>query len=265
MNHEKIRCFHEENCSAEHPYSSITRRIIVRHFSKVLIWTGVKNPKAITASSFILTLAASNLIFMNGFENWLYVIIISVLIVISPLLGSSSSQIAQSLHKQSLYGAWLDKYLRKIGDMVLYTMIGYQSWLYFDRFIYFILGICVGYLLSYIFITSTLKKSVFLSEIKKDGYETHGINPRRSQERAGKQHGAISAAAHGGRVAKFLGRVLFGVKISMDVWYLLTVVFILLRRTDIVLIFLSALFVVRSFAVTIYTVREIKVNEIGVN
>jgi len=50
----------------------------------------------------------------------------------------------------------------------------------------------------------------------------------------------------------------------MDVWYLLTVVFILLRRTDIVLIFLSALFVVRSFAVTIYTVREIKVNEIGV-
>lgn len=240
MNHEKIRCFHEENCSAEHPYSSITRRIIVRHFSKVLIWTGVKNPKAITASSFILTLAASNLIFMNGFENWLYVIIISVLIVISPLLGSSSSQIAQSLHKQSLYGAWLDKYLRKIGDMVLYTMIGYQSWLYFDRFIYFILGICVGYLLSYIFITSTLKKSVFLSDTNNKGMLS-GVGNK-----------------------EFFSRIFHSMNIAIEGWYFLTVPFILLRRTDIMLIILSVFFLIRSVYITSRIAHEIRKNDIGV-
>ncbi len=264
MNRNQERWQRNKEGSSEFPHSALPVRRIAKLVSLLVIRAGVKDPKPVAVGSFFLVLAASTLIFVFGFENWLFVIVVSALLVVSSVLGLSVSRIAEDLKKRFLYDEWLDMYLKRIGGMVLYTVIGYQSWFYFDRSVYFILGICIGYMLSFSLLTRTLKKSVFLSEIKKEGYETHGINPRCSQERAGKQHGAISADVRGGRVAKFLGRVLFGVKISMDVWYLLTVVFILLRRTDIVLIFLSALFVVRSFAVTIYTVREIKVNEIGV-
>jgi len=230
-----------------------------------MIQTGVKDLKPVAVGCFFLVIASSAFHFVFGFESWLFVIVVSLLLVISSLLGLSIIRITENLKKRFLYDEWLHLYPKRIGGMVLYTVIGYQSWLYFDRVVYFILGICIGYMLSYSFLTQTLKNSVFLSEIKKDGYETEGINSRWPQKRAGKHPGVASSTTGTRRkVTGFFRHVLFGVHISMDVWYLLTVVFILFRRTDILLIFLSTLFLVRSVAATIYTVREIKVKEMGV-
>lgn len=266
MNRNQQRWLRNEESSLEFPHSLLPVHRIAEFVSRLVIQTGVKDSKPVAVACFLLVIAASALHFVFGFESWLFVIVVSLLLVISSLLGLSIIWITENLKKRFLYDEWLRLYPKRIGGMVLYTVIGYQSWLYFDRFVYLILGICIGFMLSYSFLTQTLKNSVFLSEIKKNGYETEGINARWAQERAEKYpRVASTTAVPRRRVMVFFRHVLFGVNISMDVWYLLTAVFILFRRADILLIFLSTLFLVRSVAATIYTVREIKVTEMGLN
>ena len=147
MNRKQERWLLNEEGSSEVPHSSLPVRRIAELFSRLVIRAGVKDPKPVAIGAFFLVLAASTLLFVFGFENWLFVIVVSALLVVSSVLGLSVSRIAEDLRKRFLYDEWLDMYLKRIGGMVLYTVIGYQSWFYFDGSVYFILGICIGYLL----------------------------------------------------------------------------------------------------------------------
>ena len=141
-------------------YLFITQRFISRPLVPFLIKLGIKNPNAVSIFSFILILISSALLLFLDQNSVINRIIAALLIELSLIFDCTDGQIATHLNKETLFGGWFDTYVDRIGEMVLYTVIGYITWMFYGSFIYFILGVFTGYLFTYYSIMSSQKDSL---------------------------------------------------------------------------------------------------------
>jgi len=250
--------------STDSYFHLFTAKFISKPIVPFLIKLGIHNPNVVSFISFIMILSTSALLLIIDQEKLMNRIIVVLLIEISFMLDCSDGQMARFLNKKSLYGAWLDRFLDRIGEMVLYTAIGYFSWLYFGSLIYLILGVMTGFLFSYYSLIHAHKDFVFYEELRKNRYQigmSTGNSSKKIRERYkffGKKYFKKNAFIKKMRVPFFFLHIGIGER------YFYPIVFILLQRTDIMLIIVFTLFFLRAMNVTFILTKQIVRNKIGV-
>jgi len=268
----KVEHIHKGGKRPESFYSFITSRFISRPIVPILIKLGIKNPNTITILSFIILVSATIFILISRIESAIDRIIISVLIEVSFILDCSDGQMARLLNKASLFGGWLDKYLDRVGEMFLYSSIGYVTWLLSGNLIYFILGIFSGFMFSYYSLIWAIKDSVFLEEIKNNDYDfsIYKKPVQVSEERINRYEYKSRKIVIGKRVLKksvateILSDVFFFLNIGMGERYFYPILFILINKTNFMLYIVSLLIFLRSMNVTIILKRQILNNKVGI-
>lgn len=246
-------------------YTYITARFLSRSFVPILIKIGIRQPNAISVLSFAMVLTSAVLFLFLEPKPLFNRIAIALLIEFSFILDCSDGQVARTLNRITLFGGWLDKYMDRIGEMFLYTVIGYVSWMRFGHFLYFILGFSTGFLFTYYSLIWAMKDSVFLEELRNSDY-----NLERYRVRENERKGKINRRVLGRRFLKkntlsdVLSMVFFFLNIGMGERYFYPILFIILNRTDLMLIVVSVLFFMRSMNVTFILIRQIMRGKIGV-
>jgi len=250
--------------STDSYFHLFTAKFISKPIVPFLIKLGIHNPNIVSFISFITILWTSALLFMSDQEKIMNRIIVVLLIEISFILDCADGQMARFLNKKSLFGAWLDRFLDRIGEMVLYTAIGYFSWLYFGSLVYLVLGVITGFLFSYYSLIHSHKDYVFYGELMKNPHQTGTFTINTSNKITtrftifGKKYFKKNAFIKKMRVPFFFLNIGIGER------YFYPIVFILLRRTDIMLIIVFTLFFLRAMNVTLKLTRQIVKNKIGV-
>ena len=248
---------HQRSWKPDSFYSFVTSRYISRPIVPALIRIGLKNPNVVSSLSFAILLGAAVLLLLVNRSVLLNRLIVAFLIELAFVLDCADGQIARTLDRKSLLGAWLDKYFDRIGEMFLYSVIGYASWQDTGQFVFFVLGVLTGFLFSYYSLVYAEKDSIFLEEIKKNGYrleqpsEKSGGTPCGRDEFFGKQY------FRGSALKRLFGLLFFYLNIGMGERYLYPIVFIPLGKTHIMLLIVFFLFFTRSMNVTFILARHI--------
>ena len=252
-------------------YDFITSRFIAPPLVKLLVRVKLKNPNIITIMSFVFILFASILILKLSLNGIINRVLITLLIELSFIFDCVDGQLARKIDKTSLFGAWLDKYLDRFGEIFLYSAIGYITWKYSNNIIYFILGISLGFLFVYYSMIWTMKDAVLFESSKtnnskddsKNLVEKKLINNNLNKEALGsfkKRHKKIIGKNifKNNKFFHIFSYLLFFLNIGIGERYLYPIFFILINRTDIMLIIISVLFSLRSINVTLIIANKLK-------
>lgn len=251
-------------------YDYITSRFLSKPIVPFLIRAGIRQPNAISIISFLMLLSSAVLLLFLDKTLLLSRIAIALLIELSFILDCSDGQIARTLNKSSIFGGWLDKYLDRIGEMVLYTVIGYVAWKATGYLIYFILGFSTGFLFTYYSLIWALKDSVFFEELRNNNYDLGPYRISRKEEVVYISKDDASRRVLGRRFLKksrftdILTATFFFLNIGMGERYFYPVLFIILNRLPLMLIIISSLFFMRAMNVTFILVNQINRNKIGI-
>lgn len=242
-------------------YLFITHRFISRHLVPLLIKLGIKNPNVVSVFSFILILISSALLLLLDQHSVSNRIIAAFLIEFSLIFGCADGQIARHLNKETLFGGWLHTYVDRIGEMVLYTLIGYITWMFYGSFIYFILGVFTGYLFTCYSIMSSQKDSLFLGEIMNNKYQGEFISKIKPEEMKKQRVLFKKRFLVNNTFRKIITGIFFFLNIGTGERYFYPVVFIILNKTNIMLIIVSVLFTIRAVTASFITVSDIMRNK----
>ncbi len=241
-------------------YEYITSKYISKPLIPLFIKLGLRNPNSVTVISFLLLIAASALLLKPPQFHLMNRIIVVLLIEISFIFDASDGQLARILNKTSLFGAWLDVYLDRIGEMVLYTTIGYVTWKIHGHFIYLIIGLGTGFLFTYYTIIFSLKDSVVYEEIRNNYGKLISTS-----ERKGKSHEQAKSKKIVGKrllkndlLLKTLNIAFFYLNMGLGERYLYPIFFILINRTDIMLLIVITLIFLRAGDKTLLLSQRLK-------
>jgi len=249
-------------------YEFITATFISRPLVAFMARIGIKSPNSITVVSFVLIIVSCVLIVLWPAAALIKRIIIALLIEISFILDSSDGQLARVLKKTSFFGSWLDKYLDRIGEMALYMCIGYVVWQTKGHFIFFIMGISIGYLFTYYTIIYSVKDSVELEGLKRDGFFKGEMNKTSADEKDtdmrigrkknNKKNVLGKKFFKDKTIYSILAVAFFYLNLGSGERYLYPIFFILINRTDIMLPIVLTLIFLRAGNVTMILARRIK-------
>jgi phosphatidylglycerophosphate synthase len=251
-------------------YDYITSRFLSKPLVPILIKVGIHNPNTISIISFLMLLSsAAALLFLDQvilFNR----IAVALLIELSFTLDCSDGQLARTLNKSSIFGGWLDKYLDRIGEMALYTVIGFSAWRQTGYFLYFVLGFSTGFLFTYYSLIWALKDSVFFEELRNSNYDLEPYRASRKDNGSFTQENNVSKRILGKRFLKktvftdILTATFFFLNIGIGERYFYPVLFIILNRLPLMLVIVSALFFMRAMNVTFILIGHIARNKIGI-
>jgi len=255
---------HKRGRRPESFFEYIIARFLSKPLVPLLIKAGIRQPNVISVFSFIMILFSSALLLQLKPESLLNRIIIAVTIELSFILDCSDGQVARALNKTSMFGGWLDKYLDRIGEMVLYTAIGYITWMRSGYIIYFILGFSTGFLFTYYSLIWALKDSVFLEELRSNEYDLkrYKINKEKGTSTAKRMLGKRFLKKN--TFTDILSAVFFFLNIGMGERYFYPILFIILDKLHLMLIIVSVLFFIRSMNVTFILMKHIYKDNIGI-
>jgi len=250
-------------------YTFITDKFVVKPLAQFVTGKGGWIPSVITVTSFVLILAASATLLLLEQGKVINRVVVAVLMESSFALGLSSRQIAHAQGTGSLLlGAWLDTYLKRAGEMILYTTIGYVTWRYRGSFTYFIMGSCTGFLFTYHTVIYALKDAVFFDEIKNLNLEIENLaEVKRTVSNVdlrtapGKSTGEAKRPSRHGALLCAPLRLLSRFSIGSGERYLYPILFGLIHRYDIMLPLVSVLMVVKAVFETYVLSQHIKGNE----
>ena len=242
-------------------YLFITQRYISRPLVPFLIKLGIKNPNVVSIFSFVLILISSALLLLLDQHSVSNRIIAALLIEFSLIFDCADGQMARQLNKETLFGGWLDTYVDRIGEMVLYTVIGYITWMFYGSFIYFILGVFTGYLFTCYSIMSSQKDSLFLEEIMNNKYQGELLSKIKPGEMKKQQALFKKRFLLNNTFGKIVTGIFFFLNIGTGERYFYPVVFIILNKTNIMLIIVSVLFTIRAVTASLITVSDIMRNK----
>lgn len=262
----KLEHIHKSGRRPESFYSFITSRFVSRPLVTLLIRLGIRSPNTVTILSFIILVFSIVLILTGRLGSLRQRIIISGLIEFSFILDCSDGQVARLLKKTSLFGGWLDKYLDRIGEMFMYSSIGFVTWDIYGNFIYFILGVFTGFMFTYYSLVWATKDSVFLEEIRQNKFDFSIYGQKMSNSKNDQSRKIIV----GKRILKksltteILSDVFFFLNIGMGERYFYPILFVLINKTNFMLYIVSVLIFLRSMNVTFISRRRILENKVGV-
>lgn len=242
-------------------YLFITQRFISRPLVPFLIKLGIKNPSVVSVFSFVLILISSALLLLLDQHSVSNRIIAAFLIEFSLIFDCADGQIARHLNKETLFGGWLDTYVDRIGEMLLYTVIGYITWMFYGSFIYLLLGVFTGYLFTYYSIMSSQKDSLFLGEIMNNKYQGESLSKIKPGEMKKQQVPFKKRFLVNNTFKKIITGIFFFLNIGTGERYFYPVVFIILNKTNIMLIIVTALFTIRVVTASLITVSDIMRNK----
>jgi phosphatidylglycerophosphate synthase len=233
---------HKGNVMPGSFFDLVTSRFVSKPLVPLLAALGVRNPNMVTLSSFVVLLLACVLLILLDMERVAHRVLVVLTIEASFTLDCADGQLARMLKKASVFGAWLDKYLDRIGEMILYTALGYYAWLKHGRFLFFILGLAVGYLFTLYTTLYSMKESIIYRSGRKE-------EPPKTDKREGKN--ANRKRVLGGKyfegkpITKVAFFAFFFVNIDIGERYLYPIFFLLIDRVDIMLIIVTSLFSLR--------------------
>ena len=252
-------------------YDFITSKFIAPPLVQLFVKVKLKNPNIITIISFIFILFASFLILKLSLNRLINRVLISLLIELSFVFDCVDGQLARKIDKTSLFGAWLDKYLDRFGEIFLYSTIGYITWVYSNNIIYFVLGIYLGFLFVYYSMIWTMKDEVLFESPKaeKSKTESKKIDQKKLLNKdSNSQTLEYLRSDHNKIIGKSIFKdskffhifsyLFFFLNIGVGERYLYPIFFILINRTDIMLIIISVLFSLRSMNVTLIIANKLK-------
>ncbi len=262
-------------------YDYLTSRFLAKPLSPVFIALGIRNPNLVTVVSLMILVAASALLVMGKTGSVRGRVMIAFLIQLSFTLDCADGQIARVLKKTSLFGAWFDKYLDRLGEMMLYTAIGYAAWQTQGNSIYFFFGLFIGFSFTMYTLLFTLRDGAFYEDIKKNGFKklddtpekTNPENGGRWEETGSSTEYATSNQKQGkkkkrglvGRrllkdsgIAGILPYLFFYLNIGTGERYFYPILFTLLNRYDIMLIIVSVLVFLRTSNVFLIQRKKLK-------
>ena len=242
-------------------YEFIISTYISRPIASILKKLGFQNTKSVTVASFIFLIAVSFYLVFFQNERIISRVIIAVLIEVSLILVTLNGQLVNATRKNTLFSGWLNHYLPRIGEMVLYTSIGYITWRAYGGLIYFIMGLGSGYLFTYCTILYSLKDSVQYEDVKKK--MNSGIYNRPCDE---KNSLKVDQGARGVTKRIFfkknhffdiLSIIFFFLNIGLGERYLYPIFFLILNRTDIMLPIIFPLILIKAVKETIVLSQNI--------
>ena len=245
-------------------FSFINSRYISRPLVPVLIRFGFKNPNLVSSLSFVILVGTTVLLLLLDRTLLTNRIFITLLIEFSFILDCADGQITRSINKKSLFGGWLDKYFDRIGEMFLYTTIGYITWQDFGSFYYFILGVLTGFLFSHYSLIYAEKDSIFFEEFKKGGYGVKTVLKKEHEKSKDKDEFFGKKYLRGSVLRRFVRISFFYINIGMGERYLYPIVFILLNRTNLMLLIMIPIFFIRTMNVTFILAKHLMRNKMDV-
>jgi phosphatidylglycerophosphate synthase len=237
-------------------FSIANSRFISKPLVPLLAAVGVRNPNMVTLSSFIVLVLACVLLVLLDMERIAHRIFVVLAVEASFVLDCADGQLARMLKKSSVFGAWLDKYLDRIGEMILYTVLGYYAWLKHGRFLFFILGLAVGYMFTMYTTLYSMKESIIYRSGKKE-------EPTKTDKGEGKNENRKRVLGRkyfkGNPITKVAFFAFFFMSIGMGERYLYPIFFLLIDRVDIMLVIVTSLFslsVLNMFAATLSSLKS---------
>lgn len=237
-------------------YEFLTARFFSRPLVPLLIRLGIRSPNAVTLFSFFLVIVSAGSILFLQREYVANRIIIAGLIELSFILDCSDGQLARALNRSSLFGAWLDKYLDRVGEMLLYTSIGFVTWQESGNLLYLFFGLGIGFLFTYYTLLFSMKDSVFYEKPEKKNPLS---DPKEKEKKASQKKQLLGRRFLGkNHMSEIISIAFFYLNIGLGERYLYPIFFILINRTDIMLGIVFALIVLRAGNVTLILSRRIK-------
>ena len=238
LNREDV---HKTNSPPESLFSIVNSKFISKPIVPLLAAVGIKSPNAVSVSSFIILLLACALLLLLDMDNVVNRIVVAFVVEFSFMLDCADGQLARMLKKSSPFGAWLDKYLDRIGELVFYTVLGLYAWMKYDRIVFFLMGLSTGYLFT-VFTYLYALRFMILSESPRKKRQ-----PKPEQEPVkGKRKFSFGKAYFKGKAIRtyaFYG--LFFFNIGMGERYLYPIVFLVIDRIDLMIPIVCFLFLMR--------------------
>ncbi len=261
-------------------YDYLTSRFLAKPLSPILIALGMTNPNAVTVVSFCILFAGAALFVLGKTGTPEGRVAAALLIQLSFTLDCADGQIARVLKKTSLFGAWFDKYLDRIGEMLLYASIGYAVWVEKGSVMYLALGFFIGFSFTMYTLLFTLRDGIFYEEIKKNGLL---IQRKKSSEEQTKEDEKSANAEYtaskkkrgekkhrplvgrrllnGRGVGGILPYLFFYLNIGIGERYFYPVLFTLLNKNGIMLFIVSVLVFLRTSNVFLIQRKKLKTGE----
>jgi phosphatidylglycerophosphate synthase len=222
-------------------FSIVNSKFISKPVVPLLAAAGIKNPNAVSVSSFLVLLLACVLLLLLDMGNAVNRIVVAFVVELSFMLDCADGQLARMLKKSSPFGAWLDKYLDRIGELAFYTVLGLYTWMKYDRIVFFVMGLSTGYLFTFYTYISSLS-CIFFSE---SSDKKRRPKPEK-ESRTGKRKLALGRKYFKGKaIRKYAAYGLFFFNIGMGERYLYPIVFIILDRLDLMIPIVFFLFFLR--------------------
>lgn len=242
-------------------YYLINSRYISRYLVSFIIFIGIQNPNVLTVFSFLLIILSSFLMFVVGKDIFLNRIIIALIIELSFLFNCAKGQLARKLEKTSMFSKWLGRYFNRIGEMILYFAIGYVTWFIYGHFYYFVFGLTIGYLFTFNTLIYSIRDWVIYKEIEANGFSFKSSN---NKNNINKYKIIGKKLIKNKKLFKLLSIIFFYLNVGIGERYLYPIFFILLNRTDIMLIMLLPLTIIRNVNVFLINMKKIETNRVNV-
>ncbi len=231
-------------------YYLINSKYISRYFVLFIISIGIKNSNILTVFSFSFIIIASFFLLAFKQEIFLNRVIIALIIELSFLFSCARGQLAGKLNKTSMYGTWLSRHLNRIGEMILYFVLGYITWFIYGHFIYFVFGFAIGYLFTFNTLIHSICDWVIHIEIDDN------VSPVKFFIHKNLIIG--KKIIENKKLYKLLSIMFFYLNIGIGERYLYPIFFILINRTDIMLILMLPLTVLRVINGFFINMKKIK-------
>jgi phosphatidylglycerophosphate synthase len=232
---------HKGNALPDSLFSIVNSKFISRPVVPLLAAAGIKNPNAVSVTSFVVLLLACALLLFLDMGNVINRIVVALVVEFSFMLDCADGQLARMLKKSSPFGAWLDKYLDRIGELVFYTALGLYAWIKYDRIVFFLMGLSTGYLFSFFTYIYALRFMILAESPQKKK------QPKPEQETAkGKKKITLGKKLFKGKaIRKYAFYGLFFFNLGMGERYLYPIVFLILDRLDLMIPIVFFLFLLR--------------------
>jgi hypothetical protein len=204
-----------------------------------LLKRGDLNSVNIIIASFLMTMLSFGLILFSDDALFINRLIVTAFLALSFYLRCFYEEYGKYTRGRSIFEIWLFSYLGRIGEMMLYSSIGYRTWLSYGSFGYFVLGVFSGFIFLYHSLIYSMRDSVLFEEMKK-----REKNEKRVREI--QKYREISSETL--KNPKFMDKVRVYLNFGTGERYFFLIFFLLIGRTDIMVLIIFGI----SFVMSVY-------------
>jgi phosphatidylglycerophosphate synthase len=97
------------------------------------------SPNTVSILSFLFCFAGAGILLLSN--SYVVLILAAIFWWIGAILDSSDGDLARFLGKNNMFGGWLDSFLDRLKEFMIFTIMGFLAWKHYHNDIFLLLGL----------------------------------------------------------------------------------------------------------------------------